>query len=249
MAQVCRGILAQSLIAICSSWHRLCSFQACVCAATCSLLCREDYGSLQIHFGPLCQCRQAGSSDRAGAARSERICNIPMRAIHPRAPLTRRSVPFCSVALRRRRREASPPHQLLNTTRGALWPRPGQLGMHLLRGHRLLHIRARGKRRERFHTLLHPMGGALLFYSVPLGEIQHRHLVFALGIRRQPSGEEDSTHRASAMVAVKRKKKVICWVSSLFRPSLWFTWSLLWWAWKHGTSQSSSTSSTETFSP
>lgn len=161
----------------------------------------------------LCRCisahcasvgRQAGSSDRAGAARSERICNIPLRAIHPRAPLTRRSVPFCFVALRRRRREASPPHQLLNTTRGALRPRPGQLGLHLLRGHRLLHIRARGKRRQRFHTLLHPMGGALLFYSVPLGEIQHWHLVFALGIRRQPSGEEDNTHRASAMVAVKR---------------------------------------------
>lgn len=127
-----------------------------------------------------------------------------MRAIHPRAPLTRQSVPFCFVALRRCRREASPPHQLLNTTRGALRPRPGQLGLHLLRGHRLLHIWARGKRRQRFHTLLHPMGGALLFYSVPLGEIQHRHLVFALGIRRQPSGEEDNTHRASAMVAVKR---------------------------------------------
>lgn len=208
MAQVCRGILAHSLIAVCSSWHRLCSFQACVCAATCSLLCREDYGSLQMHFGPLCQCRQAGRQLRQSRRCSKRKNLQHSSACDSSAGAINKTV--CAllffVALRRRRREASPPHQLLNTTRGALRPRPGQLGLHLLRGHRLLHIRARGKRRQRFHTLLHPMGGALLFYSVPLGEIQHWHLVFALGIRRQPSGEEDNTHRASAMVAVKRKK-------------------------------------------
>lgn len=72
-----------SLIANSSSWHRLPGFQACACAATCCLLCREeDYGSLQTHFGPLCERRRLEAKEFVSFL-----------------PLPRRSVSFCFVAL------------------------------------------------------------------------------------------------------------------------------------------------------
>lgn len=129
--------------------------------------------------------------------------------------------------------------QLLDATRGALRPRARQLGVHLLRGHRVLHIRAWRERRGRRYALLHPVGGAVLLYPVPLGEIQHRHLVFALGIRHQPSGEDP--HRYTDMMNVVSAcwayKGLLTFVLSPSRRYPLFTWSLLWWVWKPGTSQ------------
>lgn len=54
--------------------------------------------------------------------------------------------------------------------------------MRLLRVHSVLHLWAGQHGSGRVDALLHPVVRAVFFHPVPLGEIQHRCVVPALGI-------------------------------------------------------------------
>lgn len=79
-------------------------------------------------------------------------------------------------------------NKLQHSTGWAVWPRPGQLGMCVLRRYSVFCLRTRRDRRQRGNAVLSVMGRPVFLHTVSLGEVQHWDFVPALGLRHQWSG-------------------------------------------------------------
>lgn len=85
-------------------------------------------------------------------------------------------------------RQTGSENKLQHSAGWAVWPRPGQLGMCVLRCYSVLCFRTGWDRRQRGDAVFSVMGRPVFLHTVSLGEVQHWDFVPALGLRHQSSG-------------------------------------------------------------
>lgn len=96
---------------------------------------------------------------------------------------------FCCVcSCRWCGRKTGSQNKLQHSTGWTIWPRPGQLGMCVLRRYSVLCLWTWWYGRQCGDPVLSVMGCPVFLHTVSLGEVQHWNSVPALGLRHQSSG-------------------------------------------------------------